>query len=1095
MLTGGLPFTASDPMEWVHCHIARRPVPPSERIKKVPRTVSTIIMKLLAKNAEERYQTATGLEADLRRALTEWENGGRVGEFPLGTHDLSDKLLIPERLYGREREIAMLLAAFDRVVAAGGPELVLVSGPAGTGKSTVVNELHRALVPSRGLFASGKFDQNQREVPYASLAQALQGLVRPLLGKSDAELAPWRAALAAALGSNGRLMATLVPELEVLIGPQPPVAELPPQDAKRRFHLITRGLLAVFARAEHPLALFLDDLQWLDAATLDLLEDLCTQPDMRHLLLIGAYRDNEVTQAHPLIHRLAAIRQAGGQVEQVALTPLRLDDVSRLLADALHCENNRVLPLARLVHKKSAGNPFFALQFLGALPEEGLLGFDGAQARWDWDLERIRAKGYTDNVADLMLGKLRRLPIATQLALNVLACLGNRATVGTLTMIRGEGEEAVHAVFWAAARAGLVLRGQGAYRFLHDRVQEAAYALVPESERAAAHLAVGRLLLTNTPSNAVEENIFELVGQLNRGSILIASGKERERLAELNLVAARRARASAAYASALTYARTGAALLPDDAWERRYELAFALELQRAECEFLTGAPAEAEARLATLARRATSLIDLARVTRLRVDLFMSIGRSDQAILVGLDYLRRVGIGWPAHPTKNRVRREYARLSRALGDRPIEALLDLPPMADPVALATMDVLTSLVTPALFTDENLRCLVIGRMGNVSLKYGNSDTSPYAYTAVGTVLGPYFGKYEAGFRFALLGLDLVEQPGMDRLKARVYLAFGNLAKSSPRHVRTGRPLAQRVFETAQQVGDLTYAVLSRNNLLTYLLASGEPLSEVQRDAEAGLDFASQAGFGVVVGFITGQLQLIRTLRGLTPVFGCFNDTGFDELQFERETDGRPGSCLYWIRKLQARALAGDYVAALAAASKAQALLWMTPAIFERAEYHFYAGLSLAALCDVVSAAESSHYRKDVRAHRRQLEEWAEHCPENFASRAALLGAETARVGNRALDAERLYEQAIQLARANGLPHDEAIAYERAPPSIASAGSVRLPRCTCRMPVAVICVGEPTARFGNSTRSPHTCGTTKQHPVRQGRSRRRSNISTSLP
>ena len=381
---------------------------------------------------------------------------------------------------------------------------------------------------------------------------------------------------------------------------------------------------------------------------------------------------------------------------------------------------------------------------------------------------------------------------------------------------------------------------------------------------------------------------------------------------------------------------------------------------------------------------------------------------------------------------------------------------------------MDVLTSLVTPALFTDENLRCLVIGRMGNVSLKYGNSDTSPYAYTAVGTVLGPYFGKYEAGFRFGLLGLDLVEQPGMDRLKARVYLAFGNLAKSSPRHVRTGRPLAQRVFETAQQVGDLTYAVLSRNNLLTYLLASGEPLSEVQRDAEAGLDFARQAGFGVVVGFITGQLQLIRTLRGLTPVFGCFDDTGFDELQFEQETDGKPGNCLYWIRKLQARALAGDYRAALAAASKAQGLLWMTPAIFERAAYHFYAGLSLAALCNEVSAVERSHYRKDLRAHRRHLEEWAEHCPEIFAGRAALLGAETARLGNRVLDAERLYEQGIQLARANGLPHDEAIAYERAAAFYGKRGFGQIAalylqnarRCYLRWGL--------TAKFGNSMALP---------------------------
>ncbi len=905
---------------------------------------------------------------------------------------------------------------------------MLVSGHAGAGKSTVVNELHRALVPSRGLFASGKFEQNRRDVPYASFAQALQGLIRPLLGKSEAELVPWRAGLTEALGASGRLLETLVPELEALIGPQPPVTELPPQDAKRRFHLIIRRLLGVFARAEHPLALFLDDLQWLDAATLDLLEDLCTQRDMRHLLLIGAYRDNEVTPTHPLIRRLAAIREAGGLVREIQLTPLRLEDVGRILADALHCRSGRVQPFARLVHKKSAGNPFFALQFLSTLPDEGLLWFDRAQARWDWDLESIRAKGYTDNVADLMLSKLRRLPTTTQAALNVLACLGSRATVGTLILIRGENEEAVHTVFWAAVRTGLVLRQQGAYRFLHDRVQEAAYGLIPESERGAAHLAVGRVLLTHTPSDALEENIFDIVGQLNRGSMLIAPGEERERLADLNLVAARRAKTAAAYASALTYASTGAGLLPDDAWERRYDLAFALGLHRAECEFLTGAPAEAQARLAELASRAASLTDLARVTRLRVDLFMSLGRSDQAIVFGLDYLRRVGITWSAHPTKKQVRQEYARLWRQLGNRPIEALLDSPPMADPVALATMDVLTSLVTPALFTDENLRCLVIGRMGNVSLRYGNSDTSPYAFTAVGTVLGLYFGNYEAGFRFGLLGLDLVEQPGMDRLKARVYLAFGNLAKSSPRHVRTGRPLAQRVFEMAQQVGDLTYAVLSRNNLLTYLLASGEPLSEVQRDAEAGLDFARQAGFSVVIGFIAGQLQLIRTLRGLTPVFGCFNDTGFDEQQFERQTDGKPGSCLYWIRKLQARAFAGDHVAALAAAAKVQGLVWMTPAIFERAEYHFYAGLSLAALCDEVSNTESSQYRKALAAHRLQLEEWAEHCPENFASRAALINAEAARLGNHALDAERLYEQAIQLAQTNALPHDEAIAYERA-------------------------------------------------------------------
>ena len=611
-----------------------------------------------------------------------------------------------------------------------------------------------------------------------------------------------------------------------------------------------------------------------------------------------------------------------------------------------------------------------------------------------------------------------------------MACLGTGAAVATLTLVRGGNEDALHAAVSPAVRAGLVLRQQGTYRFLHDRIQEAAYALMPQGERAAAHLAIGRLLVAQP--NAVEKDIFEIVGHLNRGATLMASAEERNHLAELNLVAGRLAKAAAAYASGLAYVSAGAALLSDDAWECRYELAFALELARAECEFLTGALVESESRLAELARRATSVTDLARVTRLQVDLFMTLGRSDRAVAAGLDYLRRVPIDWPAHPTKAQVRREYARMWRQLGDRPIEVLVDLVPMTDPVALATMGVLAALVTPALFTDENLRCLVIGRMANLSLQHGNSDIAPYAYCAVGNVLGPYFGDYKRGFRFAELGLDLVERPGMDRLKARVYLAFGNLAKPAQRRLLPSRPLAQYAFETAQQAGDLTYAAFSCNNILTQLLAGGSPLAEVQREAEIRLDFARQARFGVVVECITGQRQLIRTLRGLTPVFGCFDDAEFDEETFERRLEDAPAlavaAWLYWIRKLQASVLAGDYRAALAATTKAERLLWLSPAIFERADYHFYAALALAALCDVAPTAERSRCQKALTAHRRQLEEWAEHCPENFASRAALVGAETARLANRVFDAERLYEEAIQSARANGLRHNEAIAYERA-------------------------------------------------------------------
>src|ERR1700731_3165339 len=414
MLTGVLPFTASDPMGWVHCHIARKPVAPCERSENVPAPVSQIIMKLLAKMAEERYQTAAGLESDLRHCLAEWERQGRIDRFAFGEHDAPERLLIPEKLYGRAREVDTLLASFDRIVESGTPELVLVSGYSGIGKSSVVNELHRVLVSPRGLFASGKFDQYKRDIPYSTLAQAFQSLARPLLGKSEAELASWRHALLEALGPNGRLIVDLVPKLKLIIGEQPPVPELPPQQAQGRFQLVFRRFIGVFARPEHPLALFLDDLQWLDAATLDLLEDLLTRPDVQHLMLIGAYRGNEVNSSHPLTRKLDAMRKAGAPVQEIVLAPLTRADVGVLITDSLHPESERAAALAQLIHEKTAGNPFFVIQFISAIVEEGLLTFEYGEGQWSWDLNTIRAKGYTDNVADLMVGKLKRLRIETQ---------------------------------------------------------------------------------------------------------------------------------------------------------------------------------------------------------------------------------------------------------------------------------------------------------------------------------------------------------------------------------------------------------------------------------------------------------------------------------------------------------------------------------------------------------------------------------------------------------------------------------------------------------------------------------------------------------
>ena len=795
LLTGHLPFTASDPMEWVHCHIARRPVPPTERLDNIPPTVSAIIMKLLVKAAEERYQTAAGIEHDLRHCLADWEAYGRVDDFSLGQDDTPDQLLIAEKLYGRTREVETLLAAFDRVVTTGAAELVLVSGYSGIGKSSVVNELHKALVPRRGLFASGKFDQYKRDIPYSTLIQAFQSLVRWLLGMSEHDLVSWRDALVEALAPNARLVADLVPELHLIIGQLPPVSDLAPQDAQRRFQLVLRRFIGVFATPEHPLALFLDDLQWLDAASLDLLEDLLTQTDVSHLLLIGAYRDNEVDAAHPLMRKLAAIGKTGGKVQEIMLGALSHEHLGLLIADALHCEPKRAAPLTRLVHEKTAGNPFFAIQFLYALAEEHLLEFGHSASRWTWDLERIRAKGYTDNVVDLIVAKLTRLEDGAQRALQLLACLGNVARTKVLAPLLETSTEQVQAVLWEALRQDLVERLDGSYRFIHDRVQEAAYSLIPEASRPADHLRIGHLLAAQMPPDQQEEAIFEIVNQLNRATTLITAKQEREQLAEFNLIAGKRAKASAAYASARTYLATGAALLSQDFWHYRHELMFALELNLAECEVLTVELAAAEQRLNVLSTHAATMVERASVACLRMDLYTTLDRSSDAVHVGLDYLRHLGIGWSPHPTEEQARREYERISLQHRSRATEELVNAPLMSDPESLATLDVLTKFAMPALLTDGNLYLLVICCAVDLSLERGNSDGSCFAYEWLGSAAGARFGDYEAGFRFAQLGYELVERRGLTRFQLRTYVPFASTILWT-RHISAGRDLLRRAF-----------------------------------------------------------------------------------------------------------------------------------------------------------------------------------------------------------------------------------------------------------------------------------------------------------
>jgi len=1037
MLTGVLPFAAADPLEWVHCHIARQPVAPADR-RAVPEQLSAITMRLLAKNAEERYQTAAGLEADLRRCLAELQSHGRIDPFPLGTDDSSDRLLIPEKLYGREREVEALLGAFDRMVAQGAAELVLVSGYSGVGKSSVVNELHKVLVPPRGLFAAGKFDQYKQDVPYATLAQAFQSLLRPLLTKSESELGEWRQALREAVYPNGQLIVDLLPELKFIIGEQSPVPEVSPQGAQARFQQVFARFISVFARHEHPLALFLDDLQWLDAATLDLIADLLTRSDVRHFVLIGAYRDNEVGPTHPLMRKLEAIREAGAIVQNIVLAPLSRENLAQLIADSVHCEPERVAPLAELVHQKTAGNPFFAIQFISALAEEGLLTFDCTTARWVWRLNRIRAKGHTDNVVDLLVGKLSRLPTGTQEALRQLACFGNSAEFTLLRVIYRDSTEEMHSQLWEAVRTGFIFRSEDSYRFLHDRVQEAAYSLIAKELRAETHLRIGRLLAEGTPSHEREERIFEIVNQFNRATHLITSNDERRRVAELNLIAARRARLSIAYASALSYLATGRALLTKESWNTDYELVFSLEYLIAECELLTADMESAEKRLLLLAAQSNSAHDLALVTCLQLTLYTALDRLDRGIDICLEYLRLGGMNWSVHPTSDEVLREYDRIWSLLGNRKIEDLVDLPLVAHPDILDVLEVLTQIVTPAVFFDKDLCALVICRMVNLSLEHGNSDASCFAYVWFGIVVGPRFGCYEEAFRFGQLGYDLLEKRGLRRYEARTSMCFSVVAPRT-KHARHSRDLVRHAFDVAYRMGDFTYAAYSFTQLVTNYLVVGDPLAKAQEEAEKGVDFANRARVGLVVDIIRSDLQLIRSLRGLTHKFGSFNDSEFDEAEFERHLaspDLADPGFGYWTLKAQARFFAHDYASAVDASLRAQQLLWAAPALLEQAAFRFYGALSHAGAWDSASPDERQKHFEALTAHHKQFELWAEHCPANVENRAALIGAEIARIEGRVLDAEALYEQAILSAHANGFIHNEAVAYEVAARFYAARG-----------------------------------------------------------
>jgi predicted ATPase/signal transduction histidine kinase len=1033
MLTGTLPFTAADQMEWIHCHIARMPPPPGDRVCGIPEPVESIVLKLLAKTPENRYQTAGGVEADLRTCLAAWEAHRWIEPFPLGAHDVSERLLIPERLYGREAQIQALVEAFDRVVANATTEMVLVSGYAGIGKTSIVNELHKALVPPRGLFAAGKVDQYKRDIPYMTLAQAFQSLVRELLGKSDEDIDEWRHALMEALGNNGELMVSLIPELALIIGEQPPVPALPPRDAQSRFQLVFRRFLGVFARREHPLALFVDDLQWLDVATLDLIEHLVTHPEVQHLLLVGAYRDNEVSPSHPLMQTLRSIRSAGARVEQTVLAPLTPDSVAELISDSLHCDLATAQPLAQLVHQKSGGNPFFAIQFLMELTEENLLAFDRCAARWTWDLPGIRAKGFTDNVADLLAAKLGRQPATTQDALRQLACLGNVAEVATLTIVQDGTEEKIHEEFWEAVRAGLVFRVDGAYKFAHDRVHEAAYALLTEDERAAAHLRIGRLLASRTPPELLDETIFDIVNHLNLSVALISSQQERQLVLELNVRAGKRAKHSTAYSAARVHFAQAAALLSPDAWRSRYAETFDLYLELSESEYLVGNFTEADALFDMLMERANCKLDRAKVYSLRIKLYQVASKYADGFAVALGALRDFGLTLPEseEDIQIAIEAELRAVPVNLAGRSIIQLVDAPLATDPTMQAIINLLVDAVPCAYIVRARFYSLITLKAVNLSMQYGNTDQSSFAYGNYSYMLISVVRDIESAFQFSELSLRLNEKLGNSRLRGTLLHLHGDHVHFWRHHFATGIPILEQAFAACLEAGDFVFGGFLAFETVWQLIEKGDALDDVQAQSVKYATFARQCHNDAVYETIRIEQQFVASLRGRSEKTLSLGDDSFDEAAsfavVTKATFGC-GIVFYHIMKQILAFLDGKYADALDCAARAEPVLTAAMSMPIEATYHFFHALTLTALYPTVSVAQQQQYKRILAAKLELFEFWACNCPENFRNRQALVSAEIARIERRDSDAMHLYEDAIRSASEHGFIQYQAIANELA-------------------------------------------------------------------
>ena len=1034
LCAGSLPFTATDPMELVHCHIARRPEPPHLRNPTIPACLSAVIMRLMAKTAEERYQSALSLRADLQTCLDAVQSGREPVNFVPGRNDHPDRLQISQRLYGRDADVATLMQAFERV-AGDGPdegrsELLLVAGYSGIGKSAIVNEIHRPIVARRGYFVSGKFDQFNRNIPYESLILAFQALVSQLLSESEEALSQWRQRLADALGPNGQVIVDVIPEVELIIGPQPAITPLGPAESKYRFNHTFRRFIRVFASEDRPLVVFLDDLQWADTSSLNLISVILADEDLRHLLLLGAYRDNEVDASHPLMIMLSELGAARQRLGTITLAPLRAEHVGEFIADSLHMEPADVATLTALAMEKTHGNPFFLIQLLTNIHDRGDLRFDPAGATWTWNADALEAIGYTDNVVDLMVRKLAELDPATQHVLKLAACVGNQFELRTLAQLHGQSARTTADALWGALESGLVVprsddyklsrisdtfdAARISYRFLHDRVQQACYAVIDESGRDENHLRLARFALEGTPDDEIDEKIFNLVGHLNLGARRVTGRVERVEAARLNLRAARRARSSTAYEPGLECIRAAIGFLPEDAWQTEYDLALALYTELVDLEYLTLDFERAEDAAQVVTNNARTVLDRIRVYEIRIQYYVGQNRMPLAIDTVKEVLALL---------------EIPLTDELPADLDVARLDDLAPMTDPRYLAAMRILMSSMPAVYIAAPELLPLVSFTMIRLTVNHGESRIACYAYSLYALIMAGVLGEFDVGFEFAQLALRVQQKVEAVELESKVFALVYIFVHHWKRHLRDTLDGLLHGVKIGIATGDVEYAGYNAVHYSTFTLFCGEELGAADARLKQYVDLSADLKQEYGYFYIRVWRQLVFSLRDPAAERSFISGDAFDE---HTETDGigpmLPVLCSLHAARMMLRYFYSDYAGARASAAKAEELVAAVAGFVTPVLIAFYQALSCIACAADLDGDERRAALDKADENLEKLRIWAEAQPENNAHKYDLVRAERARVDGDALDGMSLYESSIAAAHKSGYIHEEALAFERA-------------------------------------------------------------------